>query len=312
MLPYGDPSRDSVLLLFVSNPYFLRASCTFYVTDFGLLFGLSALWVYFRSNTRYRHVAAYALITMATLSMQWLLMLFVGVSLHELRLWRTGDLSSRRFATLAVLKLIVAVPVLALILVWRGLTHPNFATHALHPSFEGANIVLAVLGFLFFFYSIDGVRRLGWNHLLGILVLSPLVVLAQPALARVQGPGLFSGFESTFLRLLEQVTSIPYATLLLGLTLSGMVFCGLALKLPRHGLAEVSLYTAAGLGSAYVASELLSSGHVYVMVPFLLLMLQGELSKKPAILVCLNVQWYCAGLGYLFYYTMFKSHGILL
>ena len=312
MLSKESPSRDAILLLFLSNPYFLRGSCTFHVTNYGLFFGLSALFIYFYSNSRYRHAAAYLLMTMATLSMQWMLMLFIGISLYELRLCRTGDLSRRQFVGLAALKLLASLPAFGLIWVWGGLTHPNFKQYALHPSFESANVVLAGLGFLFFFYSIFNILRLGWSEFVLIIVLAPLLFIAQPVFAWKQGIGLFTGFESNLLRLVEAFTSVPYSILLFGLALSGMVFCALAMKTARTGVAQTGSYIALGLGSAYVGSVMLSSGHVYVMVPFLLLMLEGELSQRRGLLPCMNVQWYSAGVGYLLYYMLIKSHGAQL
>lgn len=304
------PIKHQLLLLFVSNPYFLRSASVYYMTNYGILFSLAALYFYFFGKTRHSYAFAHIFALLAVLSMQWMLMLYLAFSLYEFHLRFTQRIKNAMLFKYMGIKLVTLLPVLFLVYEWRGLTHPRFKAHVLSPSFESLNILLAILGFLFAVHVIFTIKSLRHGFFVMVIYLAPIIYLKQPVFSVHQGVGMFPGLESNLLRHVETYLHIPYSITLLILTVVGLAVYFQIFSVEKSDCAEVVYYIICGLSVAFVSSTLLGSAHVYIIVPFVLLLLIRQLERMGKYLWIMNTQWYLTSLSYLFYYVLVKSRGL--
>lgn len=302
----------AVFLLFLANPYFLRAAVVLYILNWGLLFGLAALYVYFYVKKPYAYALSHLLLLLAVLSVQWMLMLYVAFFLYELKqvslhTWRDLRLLVRPVTA----KIVSLVPLFMLAFFWRGLTHPN-AYRSLVPTIANVNIVMAIMGFLFVLWLMMNWRRPAWSDALIVFFTLPILYFGQPVHAIQQGIGLYTGLESTILHKLEMFTHFPYSWSLFILTAAGLLFFIRVVRARQEGLSLVALYLVFALMVSYVLQSLLSSTHVYGMLPFLLLSSIPVFKEQNRGLLLVVLQWLLLAVVYILYYAHVKTHGILL
>ncbi|MBN1543390.1 hypothetical protein JW992_14720 [candidate division KSB1 bacterium] len=308
------PWYPSLVLAFISNPYFLRSACFYFMINYGLLFSLAAIWLLRDAHQReIKWHLGHLFVGLAVLSMQWLLTLAFAVAVVEARV----AISQKQLDVKTVICWIAGngVPLLpsaVLFYLWRGVVHPNFSYHALQPSFANLVIVLAIGGFLFWPWLVVDFPRLRWPLVRILFFLLPLLALSLPIYSTAQMPGNFPGLESSLLFRIEQFAGIPYSVALMLLVVSGIwAAAAMSEKIVLQGN-ETILITLFGLLTAMLASAILSSSHVYLVLPFLLLLLAPQRWIKESTLFGLNLYWAILSLAYLVYIVFFKSHGILL
>jgi hypothetical protein len=150
-LPF--PFLSALILLFM--PYIYFHSFTVYTSNFGLLFGVAALYFYLRDPMNaIDALAASVLATLAIYCRQYYLVLPFGMLLYELLSteWRRRGLSTVARQDLWRW-LVLATPGIAflpLVLLWGGLTTPqHHSVNPVHPVMQHFNFLPIFVGFYF-------------------------------------------------------------------------------------------------------------------------------------------------------------------
>jgi len=307
------PIYPALTLAFIANPYFLRSACFYFMFNWGLLFAFAAAAVLLRPGVAgWKYWLGHVCIGLAVLSMQWMLVLAFAVAVVEGKQICRQPLAIKPLVRWLAANLLPLLPAAWLFYRWQGLVHPNFAYHALQPSAFNATMILAVAGFLFWPWLISNFPRLSWPTVRLALFLLPLLALSLPQYSTRQLPGFFAGLESTFLHVLERLSGIPYAVGLLVLAVAGILIIKAMWQKIRVGNLEVILLTCILWLAALLSSAVLSSSHIYQLLPWLLLLLADNLDRDRPALLRLNIAFFLLSLGYLAYLIFAKSHGFLL
>lgn len=296
-------------LLFFLNPYLLKASYMFLLYNWGLLFMLIALNVYFPQG-KWRHWSGDFFMLLAVLCQQWMLVVVLALLLYRL------DLYLRKQITLGLLmksftgKFFVFLPALLLFYKWGGLTHPNFASHALHPTFEHLSGILANVGLLMLIVVLANFKTIfKKSNVLPLLPL-PLLWLAIPRHSIGQGPQEISGVVSQLATKADVLLHMPYALTMFLFIVAGYLLLLLILQNHKEGLPKFFLYAVLGFFIAFVASARLAASHIYISLPLLLLLLRGEIEEMRAGKIWLIAQFFSFSVVYIVYITFFRSQGI--
>jgi len=296
-------------LLFFLNPYLLKASYMFLLYNWGLLFMLIALNIYF-SQGKARHWLGDLFLLLAVLCQQWMLVVVLALMLYRLDLYLRKQISLGLLLKNIVGKFIVILPALLLFYSWGGLTHPNFASHALHPTFEHLNGVLANVGLLMFFVVLANFRNIWKKSNVLLLLPLPLLWLAIPRHSIGQGPQEISGVVSQLATKVHAWFHVPYACTMFSFICVGYLLLLLILQNHEDGLRKIFLYAVLGFFIAFVASTRLAASHIYISLPLLLLLLRGEIEKLRAGKILLLAQFFSLSVVYIVYITFFRSQGI--
>lgn len=296
-------------LLFFLNPYLLKASYMFLLYNWGLLFMLIALNIYF-SKGKWRHWLGDIFLLLAVLCQQWMLVVVLALLLYRLDLYLKKQISLGLLIKSFAGKLIVFLPAWLLFYSWGGLTHPNFASHALHPTFEHLNGVLANVGLLMFFLVLANFENIWKKSYVLLLLPLPLLWLAIPRHSIGQGPQEISGVVSQLATKVDAWLHVPYACTMFFFICVGYLLLLLILQNHEDGLRKIFLYAVLGFFIAFIASARLAASHIYISLPLLLLLLRGEIEKMRVTKNILAVEFFLLSTLYIVYVTFFRSQGI--
>jgi hypothetical protein len=303
----------SITALFLLNPYLLRSSYSYYMFHYGLTFALGGIYFYFFSDTKMRMLWAHLLWMLAVLSQQWMLIVIIGVYLSDLSKFINKTESISEIIKSTVFKFLSLAPALLLFYVWKGLTHPNFHEYALHASLEHLNSVLANIGLLFLVVSVFRVRSLINIKYLPLLFLLPILFFSVPVHSERLGLETSTGVAAQLCDKLRVFLHVPYNLSMSLFILSGIILFMIAINIDRRTDYQQSLFNIfCGLCCAFVISALLGASHIYVSIPFLLLMMHKEIEKSSAISRLLIGQFYLLSIFYTIYITFFRSSGLTL
>ena len=299
-------------LLFVLNPYLIRASYVFYMINYGLLFALISLWFYFKVKNRYNLILSHLFLLCAVLSMQWMLMVVVGIWLFEFDKYVRKKYRKQEFIKRTLYKVIFLWPVFFLFWHWKGLTHPNFHAHVLKATIPHLSASLAVVGFWFIIPVISNIKSLSWNILKWLIFILPVVFLGQPQHSSPQGfprgPYTITGIVSTFCKKLEIMAHIPYTISTTFFTVSGIVLLIFLFKNIKDS-DSISLYVSLGLIVSFTVSALLGASHIFILIPFILLALPLQLWKKTTLELVI-MQAFLISVVYNVYVIFYASSGL--
>jgi hypothetical protein len=301
---------EVLTMLFFLNPYLLKASFTYLIYNWGLLFALAGLYLYFFHETKYG-LAAHLFLGAAVLSQQWMLAVVLALMLHEMVLYFEHKGGSSFLIKNILLKVLCLSPAIYLFGKWHGLVHPNFNSHALQPTFEHLDAVLANLGLVMFFLVLFYFRTLLSLRNIPLLFLLPLLWLAIPSHASTQGPFQVTGVISQLSTKLNQISGIPYNFFMFIFILLGLAFLVLLLKTSVGKIPGVLRYASLGFIAAYTASARLAASHIYICVPFILLVFSAEISKSKIMKILMAGQFLILSVAYLVYVVFFRSRGIM-
>ncbi len=295
-------------ILISLNPYMLRAGYLFLMTNWGIFFSLTGIYFYFFSNSKHNLLIAHGFWLLAVLSMQWMLMVYVGIIIYEFEQFIIGKKDYRSFIQLLVFKVISLLPMLYLFIIWHGLTHPNFHVHTLATSLPHLNAILAIIGFWFFFFIIKNITKINWNAVKLLIFISPVLLINLPVHSNSHGYNVITGLVSSFCKKVEIVIGIPYS-------LSTGIFVILGF-MGLFQLLEVNskknsyfLYITMGLITAFAVSSRLGASHIFVMIPFLILTLANYLNKSRLTFNLLMFQAFLITVIYNIYIIYVRSHG---
>jgi hypothetical protein len=303
----NDP--EILTLLFFLNPYLLKASFIYLMYNWGLLFALAGLYLYFYPEARWG-LAAHLFLAAAVLSQQWMLVVVLALMLHELTLYGENKIGSLSLLKGISMKILCLAPAIYLFARWHGLVHPDLNSHALQPTFEHFNAVLANLGLVLFFLVLCYFRTLLSLRSLPLLFLLPLLWLAIPMHASTHGPFQVTGVVSQFSTQLGRLTGIPYKLIFFAFILIGLALLVLMLKRRAQGITGVTLYAVLGLITAFTASARLAASHIYICIPFILLFFSVEISKSRTMKMLMAGQFLIVSITYLIYVVFFRSRGM--
>lgn len=300
-------------LLFAANPYLITSSFYYLAYPYGILFALLGIYFYFYSTRKYHYFIAHIMWGLAVLCMQWLLMIYVGIMLFEIRerIKSNSRLTNIILFRSVITKAVSLIPILTIFYIWRGITHPNFQTHTMVSSLEHVCSVLAILGFVFFFYLIFSYKFFMNERIFYLLFLFPLLFLAQPQHSANHGITSITGIVSALMKKIEVVTSIPYPIGSCVLTIVGVMVLWLFIRGTRHKYEFVVLYIVLGLSTALAVSTRLGASHIFVtLLPFAIILTSRHLIERKYVVGLMIVQMYLITIVYLLYIINYRSEGV--
>lgn len=304
--------KDPLLftLLIMANPYLLRAAFTYYMFAYGLLFVTIAIYYRFFSTYKYNNLIAHIFLGLAVFSQQW--MLVVVFAFFIVDFISSGEFSSpvRKISESILLKILVLFPDFILFYIWKGLTHPNFQEHAIKPSFEHLTGVLTNWGLALFFLVLFYYRDVLKTKHIPFLFIIPLIFLAIPEQSCYHGIDQITGITAQIAVQLENYLHLSYNVTTLILSIFGLLSFILIINKDDKGLEGILKYSTLGFFIAFTASTNLGASHVFVSLPFLVLIFYEEINKKPVFKYLLLCQFLVISITYIVYISFFRSHGI--
>ena len=304
-------SKDHLVLtlLFFLNPYLLKASYLFIMFNWGLLFILIALNIYF-SEGKARQLRGDFFLLLAVLCQQWMLVVVLAVLLYQLDLFFKGKIKINFLAKSFIGKFVIFLPAILLFYSWQGLTHPNFASHSLQPTFEHLNGVLANIGFLMFLVVLANYKNLLKMKNVLLLFPLPLLWLAIPKHSLSHGPREITGIVSQLVTKVYAGMHIPYDFSMFFFIIAGYLFLLLIISKNENDLAKIFQYAVLGFFIAFIASSRLAASHIYISLPLILLLFRAEIEKMKRTKNIMITQFFLLSLVYLIYITFYRSQGI--
>jgi len=303
-------SPGFLTLLFAMNPYLLKASFTYLMYNWGVLFALAGLYLYFFQPGRFLPLA-HLLLGMAVLSQQWLLAVVAAILLHEFVKLRRREIGCRAFSWRVLLKALFLLPAAFLFWSWRGLVHPNFASHSLHPTFEHLNAVLATLGLALAFLVAAHWRRIARSRPIALVFLLPLLWLAIPAHSQGHGLSVITGITSQLAVKGAVLLGAPYKVTMFAFILIGLASLFLLISPKKQDLQQVMNYSLLGLIAAFAASSRLAASHIFACLPFAWLALSDEIENMGWAKHAMIAQFIVITIVYSVYIVFFRSRGVM-
>ena len=204
--------RDPITLTFlaIANPYLLRSAFTYFMFAYGILFIMICIYYYYFSNNKYRFLISYFFLGLAILSQQWMLVFVFAFFLVDLIRIFNQSSGAILLVKSTLTKIIFLLPAFFLFYTWKGLTHPNFQTHGLHPSFEHFTGTLANWGFATALIVLFNYKSLLKVKYIFVIFILPLIYLSIPEHSSIHGIKLITGVTAQLATQLESFILIPY------------------------------------------------------------------------------------------------------
>lgn len=308
------PEHSLLPVVFLAfQPYYLRDCFIFYMGNYGLVAVIWALRFYLDRRTPRNTLLTAAMLGAATLCSQWALTVVAGVIaaefVHTLGPgWRVARDRAREFFPRVLVVLACQIPTVAVFVGWGGLTHPSFAAHALQVSMPHVTGVLAVLGFVFAFWTLGKLRSIPPRVLVPVLLVSPLFLASLPEVSVYQGATRFTGLAARILAGVSTRLGFEAPVMLIPAAVLGL----LALyALCRSPAPEADRLLAIRFGAlllvvAYGVSTILGETHVAFSLPlFFILAWRDRVAPVWTRLVV--AQSSVLGLVYVIYFAFFKQ-----
>ena len=307
----GNYLKDNWQLTFLVflNPYLMRSAFVYYMDNWGLLFALLGLYFYLVRNSS---LPANLFISLAVLSQQWMLVLVIAIWLHGWISFRERKINLRVFMKGTLSQFFFLAPAILLFVRWQGLTHPNFSSHALSPSFEHLSAVLSHLGFIMLFPVLAAARGFFKAKYLPLLFMAPWFWLSVPRHAPWSDLTHISGFFSHGAMKIEHFLRVPYRWVMFIFILPGLLLILSVTNRIENEKTRVFGYAFLGLAAALVASVRLTTAHIYLVVPFLVLFLHEEIGKTKRLPWLMSMHYLLVCGFYIIYFVFYRSRGILL
>jgi len=298
-----------LVLLIISNPYILRSSFVYYMTNYGLLFSIIGIYYYFFSPFKYKQILSHLFFALAVLSQQWMLIIIFSIILNEITLFLKKDISLNYLLKSILYKIIIISPALLLFYSWGGLTHPNFQAHTLKPSFEHLNAVLANLGFAGLFISLFSIKKYFKISYIPLIFIIPIIWLTIPIHSEHHGIEVITGVAAQLSSQISKFILIPYKINMLVLIIFGILLLMLTISKRDNDFLK---YTLLGFIIALTSNTRLGASHIFVSLPFLFLLFSSELKEKRLLQILITTQLYLTSLFYVIYYSFFVVKDLAL
>lgn len=297
-------------LVVISNPYLLKSAFTYHMFNYGLLFTIVGVYFFFFSKINKKLLVSHIAFGLAVLSQQWMIVVVLSVFLIDLFRIFARPMSLFRIAKNVGLKIIVLLPALCLFLSWRGLTHPNFQSHALHPSFEHLTGTLANWGFIAGLIVLFHWQSLLKRQFVPMLFLFPLLYLSIPEHSMGHGIHVITGGIAQLSTQIQNHLLIPYDIILFIFSVLGLLSIILIIRKRENLFEQFLKYSLIGFLAAFVSSSRLSSSHVFLSIPFLIMIFNNEILEQPILKYGLVAQCYIISLFYVSYYAFVVAQGM--
>jgi len=293
------------ILLLISNPYLLRASTTYYMFNYGLLFAFIAFYFIIKNETKFSNTIVSLMLSLAVLSQQWMLILVVARQIVEL----VNNIKLKNGLNVYIKNLAVQVvllsPALLIFFIWKGLTVPQFNIHQLKPTFEHANAVFANIGFIGIFIILFNFKRFLNINYLSLIFLIPLIWLTIPNHSNLHGLENSTGVAAQICTQLQKFVLIPYNFSMLILVFFGILVYVLVFINKSDKFSHILKLFIIGLSVVFTSSVKLGASHIYILVPFIFLYFRDEIDGNKYLKQSILIQMYFLALFYLIYYTNF-------
>ena len=290
------------------NPYLLRAGYLYLMSNYGILFALIGIYFYFYYKGNFQFWIAHISWLLAVLSMQWMLMIYVAIILYEFEQYILDKNKVKEFFKLFLIKMVSLMPAFYLFYLWQGLTHPNFHAHTLKSSLPHFDAVLAVLGFWFFFFIVQNIRKIKWQIFKTLIFITPILLMNLPMHSNNHGNNVITGIVSSLCEKVELISGFPYDISTGILVLLGAIGLILIWEETDNELKHF-LYIASGLITAFSASVLLGASHIFIMIPFIIFALQRVIVQRKAIFNLLLIQSLTIVVVYNLYIIFLRPYG---
>ncbi|MFH0736783.1 MAG: hypothetical protein V1773_18280 [bacterium] len=300
------------VLLIISNPYLLRSSFAYYMFNYGLLFSIICIYYYFFSKTKYKLIISHLFLGLAVLSQQWMLIIGFALFVNELTQYFKKILNKKQLINVVLYKLIFLFPASLLFYCWGGLTHPHFQMHGLQPTFEHLNAVLANFGFVGIFIVIYKIKDILNYKYIPLIFILPIVWFTIPIHSQVHGPGISTGVASQLSMQIQKYLFIPYQASMALLIVAGIILFVFILSKSESNFTCFIKYTILGFIVAFMSSVLLGASHIFISVPFLLIIFFPELNENKALGKIVFTQLYLIALFYIIYLSLFVVKNVTL
>ena len=295
--------------LFFLNPYFLRAAYMFYLTTWGVLFALLAMNEIVAGKEA-GHWRGDLFLGLAVLCQQWMLVLVLALLVVQLEAVVAGIMPAADWIKSMLCKMIMLAPALLLFYTWRGLTHPNFNSHSLHPTFEHVNGVLANVGLVMLCVVLADARNIFKKSDVLLLFPLPVLWLAIPSHTPGYGPHEISGVVSQLATQVQALAHVPYKLTMFFFIIAGYRL--LLLLLGKRGSSTQGFlrYAVLGFFIAFSLSSRLAASHIFISLPWILLLFHREIAGMKKLKTVMIGQYFLLSVAYIFYITFFRSRGI--
>jgi len=300
----------TITLLIVSNPYLLRSAFTYHMFNYGLLMASIGIYFYFFSRMKRKRLLSHFAFGSAILFQQW--MIVVAFSIFWLDLFKAlkPPADACKIAKNIGLKFLVLLPPFCLFISWRGFTHPNFQSHSLQPSFEHLTGTLANWGLIAGLIALFNVKFFFKRKSIPLILSLPLIYFSVPEHSMGHGIRVITGGAAQIAKQTQHYLLVPYQ-----LTFVLFAFLGLMafLLILNKGPDFIDIFlklSLVGFLAAFSASSRLSAAHVFISMPFLIMIFRMDIFRNPVLKYLFVSQCYGVSLLYVSYYVFFVTRGM--
>lgn len=297
-------------LIIISNPYLLRSAFTYYMFNYGLMFSIIGIYLYFFSTLKHKYFISHIFFGLAVLSQQWMLVVIGSIFLLELFISNFDKASLIKLSRGFVFKLITLLPAIYLFITWNGFNHPNFEAHKLYPTFEHLNASFANWGFIAFFIVLFYFKKyLYKRELISLIFILPVLFLAIPSHTTGHGPEQITGLTAQLATQLENFTSIPFNLTFFIFIVSGLSLLIMCISKGKNEFELLMFFIIISFLVAFTSSTLLGASHIFVSAPFILFLFQKEILAHKFLKYLIVLQLYSVSLFYIFYWGLSVVEG---
>ncbi|MDZ7370508.1 MAG: hypothetical protein ONB12_04975 [candidate division KSB1 bacterium] len=207
-------------------------------------------------------------------------------------------------------KIVFLLPSLFLFYSWKGLTHPNFHAHTLHPSFEHLTGTIANWGIAVAFIILPNYKTIIKAAYLPLIFLLPLIYLCIPEHSTGHGINLITGVASQVATQIQNFIYIPYKITMLVFSSLGLLAIVLIINKTKIEFEAFLKYTLLGFLAAFIASTRLGASHIFVSLPFLFMIFSKEINENSILKLSIVCQFYFISLFYIIYFSFFVARGV--
>ena len=295
-------------LLLLSNPYLLRASFTYYMFNYGLLFTISSLYYILKKENKYRNIIVPFISGMAVLSQQWMLVFVIAQTVLEVVKFFCNQQKLFALFKALFIQLFFLLPALIIFFIWSGFVPPYFNSHELKPSFEHANSVYANVGFICFFIVLYNYKQFLKYKLLPLVFVVPLIWISIPYHSSQHGLETSTGVTAQICTQLNNQLFIPYKISMLLFICVGILTFILILLKDTDDFSQLLKFIVFGLFVSFTSSIKLGASHIFIIVPFILIFFHKEIEKNNKLKIVLLVQMFLLSIVYMIYYSLFITN----
>lgn len=299
----GQKNYLSILIL-LFYPYFLKPSFTFYVSIYGLLFMLAAIY-FFQKRDFYSTVTAGLLSSFAILSQQFFLVLPFAYFIYKL-LAKDSSTSLKIIVRDFIFYSIPLIIPILLFIHWGGLTHSNFRFHGISFQLSNLSSLVTIIGATFLPFALWNIEKCSRTILLfSFLAAILLIITASPIFAEKGGAGKITGITFHLINLSQSVFFLfPFILKVFFATL-GIITIIFLFSNINSDITKLLFITASLLFFGFTFNELLAERHLLPLIALLYLLILSKVREKWLLVGWILAQAFIG--SYYYYYYLFLT-----